>query len=147
MIKQFSLNQTADKADWLIGAGLLAKTVHGKALRSMKNPRTAYDDPQLAKDSQPDNMSKFVTTHSDNGGVHINSGISNRAFCLVALAIGGHSWEKTGRIWYATLLDTNLIRTANFSLFANLTTKNAGIFLEATASSARPSSTRGKLSE
>lgn len=126
MIKQFSLNQTADKADWLIGAGLLAKTVHGKALRSMKSPGTAYDDPVLGKDPQPNNMSKFVTTQSDSGGVHINSGIPNRAFCLVALALGGHSWEKAGQIWYATLLDTNLIRTANFSVFANLTTKNAG---------------------
>ena len=92
----------------------------------MKNPRTAYDDPQLGKDPQPDNMSKFVTTHSDNGGVHINSGIPNRAFCLVALALGGHSWEKAGQIWYATLRDSNLVRTANFSTFANLTTKNAG---------------------
>ena len=126
MIKQFSLDQTAEKADWLIGAGLLAKTVHGKALRSMKNPGTAYDDPQLGKDPQPATMSKFVTTHSDNGGVHINSGIPNRAFCLVALALGGHSWEKAGQIWYATLRDSNLTKTANFNLFANLTTKNAG---------------------
>ena len=126
LIKQYSLKQTADKADWLIGAGLLAKTVKGKALRSMQHPGTAYDDPQLGKDPQPDNMSKFVTTHSDNGGVHINSGIPNRAFCLVALALGGHAWEKAGQIWYATLRDSNLARTANFSTFANLTTKNAG---------------------
>jgi len=126
MIKQFSLNQTADKADWLIGAGLFTKAVHGKALRSMKSPGTAYDDPQLGKDPQPATMSKFVNTQSDNGGVHINSGIPNRAFCLVALALGGHSWEKAGQIWYTTLRDANLITTSNFALFANLTAKNAG---------------------
>src|SRR4051812_28638592 len=44
LIKQFSLKQTADKADWLIGAGLLARGVKGVALRSMKAPGTAYDD-------------------------------------------------------------------------------------------------------
>jgi len=126
MIKQYSLHQTSDKADWLIGAGLLAKGVHGKALRSMKNPGTAYDDPQLGKDPQPATMSKYVTTQSDNGGVHINSGIPNRAFYLVASALGGNSWDKAGQIWYATLRDTNLLKTSNFAAFANLTSKNAG---------------------
>uniref|UniRef100_UPI0034DB1F06 M4 family metallopeptidase n=1 Tax=Streptomyces adonidis TaxID=3231367 RepID=UPI0034DB1F06 len=44
LIKQYSLGQTADQADWLIGAGLLAPRVTGVALRSMKAPGTAYDD-------------------------------------------------------------------------------------------------------
>src|SRR6266446_6921653 len=126
MIKQFAKNQTADQADWLIGEGLLATGVKGVALRSMKDPGTAYDDPQLGKDPQPNHMSKFVTTQSDNGGVHINSGIPNRAFCLVALALKNNSWEKAGQIWYATLRDSNLKTTATFTDFAKLTIKNAG---------------------
>ena len=44
-------------------------------------------------------------TESDNGGVHINSGIPSRAFVLAAKAIGGYSWEKTGKIWYITLTE------------------------------------------
>ena len=47
LVKQYSLKQTADKADWLIGKDLLAPNVNGKALRSMKEPGTAYDDPTL----------------------------------------------------------------------------------------------------
>ena len=107
-------------------AELWAKGVKGKALRSMKEPGTAYNDPQLGKDPQPNHMTKFVTTHSDNGGVHINSGIPNRAFYLVATALKGHSWEKAGQIWYATLRDSNLKTTAMFTDFAKLTVKNAG---------------------
>src|SRR5262245_54891431 len=100
LIKQYSLNQTAAAADWLIGAGLLASSVKGVALRSMKAPGTAYNDPTLGKDPQPDNMSKFVHTAEDSGGVHINSGIPNKAFFLVATSLGGHAWEKAGQVWY-----------------------------------------------
>ena len=42
---------------------------------------------------------------NDNGGVHINSGIPNRAFYLVATAIGGNAWEAPGQIWYQTLTE------------------------------------------
>jgi len=50
-------------------------------------------------------MDGFVETADDNGGVHINSGIPNRAFCLAATAIGGAAWERAGRIWYVVLRD------------------------------------------
>jgi hypothetical protein len=121
LVKQYSLGQTADQADWLIGAGLLAAGVHGVALRSMKAPGTAYDDPVLGKDPQPGNMSGYVDTTSDNGGVHTNSGIPNHAFYLLAIALGGHAWEKAGHIWYATLCDARLHADADFQAFAELT--------------------------
>ena len=41
----------------------------------------------------------------DNGGVHINSGIPNRAFYELAIRLGGYAWEKAGLIWYKTLCD------------------------------------------
>jgi Zn-dependent metalloprotease len=126
LVKQKVLNQTADKADWLIGQGLLADRVHGQALRSMKAPGTAYDDPVLGKDPQPADMKHFVNTWKDNGGVHINSGIPNRAFYLAATAIGGHAWEKAGRIWYETLRDSRLTSEMKFKQFARLTTTVAG---------------------
>jgi Zn-dependent metalloprotease len=125
LVKQYSLKQTADKADWLIGAGLFAKKIHGVALRSMKAPGTAYDDPLIGKDPQPADMAHFVNTTGDNGGVHTNSGIPNHAFFLVATKIGGFAWQKAGQIWYNTLLDHNLKQSANFAAFANLTVKNA----------------------
>jgi len=30
----------------------------------------------------------------DNGGIHSNDGILNRAFYLTAVALGGFAWEK-----------------------------------------------------
>jgi Zn-dependent metalloprotease len=125
LVKQYALKQTAAQADWLIGAGLFTKRVHGVALRSMKAPGTAFDDPVLGKDEQPDSMSGYVHTSADNGGVHINSGIPNHAFYLVATNIGGHAWEKAGRVWYETLRDQRLRKTATFRQFAQRTLHNA----------------------
>jgi len=103
LVKQRILNQTADEADWLIGEGIFTSKVNGKALRSMKEPGTAYNDPVLGKDPQSGHMKDYVrlSPWEDNGGVHINSGIPNRAFCITAMEIGGYAWEKAGRIWYA----------------------------------------------
>src|SRR5262249_62192008 len=95
--------QAAGAADWLVGAELLRPDVHGRALRSMKEPGTAYDDPLLGKDPQPGHMKDFVRVEWDNGGVHINSGIPNRAFCLTALEIGGPARLAAGKIWDVTL--------------------------------------------
>jgi len=105
LVKQWVKKQTADQADWLIGQGLFTPQVKGVALRSMKAPGTAYDDPVLGKDPQPAHMKDLYTGTQDNGGVHINSGIPNRAFYLAATAIGGYAWEKAGKIWYITLRD------------------------------------------
>src|SRR5512138_1552601 len=77
LVKQYALKQTADQADWLIGAGLFTPAIKGVALRSMKEPGTAFDDPVLGKDPQPGHMKDFVKMFEDNGGVHINSGIPN----------------------------------------------------------------------
>jgi len=120
LVKQYSLNQSTTEADWLIGQGLLAAGVNGVALRSMKEPGTAYNDPVLGKDPQPGHMKDYVTTVSDNGGVHINSGIPNHAFYVVAMTIGGKAWEKAGQIWYVTLRD-KLTSNSNFQDCANLT--------------------------
>ncbi len=125
MVKQWSLDQTAAKADWLIGAGLFTNKVKGVALRSMKEPGTAYDDPVLGKDPQPATMNDFYDGYDDNGGVHINSGIPNRAFALAAIAIGGNSWEKAGQIWYAALTQ-RLSRTSDFKACAAATISIAG---------------------
>jgi Zn-dependent metalloprotease len=128
MVKQYHANpkQTTAQADWLIGAGIFEPGVHGQALRSMKAPGTAYDDSTLGKDPQPADMQHYVDTDQDNGGVHINSGIPNRAFYLAADGFGGHAWDKAGPIWYATLRDPALHPSATFADFAQVTIANAG---------------------
>ncbi|WP_110688023.1 M4 family metallopeptidase [Salinicola aestuarinus] len=121
LVKQYHLEQRVDESDWLIGASLLTDRVNGRALRSMANPGTAYDDPVLGRDPQPGHMDQFVSTSSDNGGVHINSGIPNRAFYLAAVTLGGAAWEVAGPIWYDALTDPRLTREADFVAFAELT--------------------------
>ncbi|NWG08449.1 MAG: M4 family metallopeptidase [Chloroflexi bacterium] len=125
LVKQYTLGQTADQADWIIGAGLLTSNVNGVGIRSMKAPGTAYDDPVLGKDPQPAHMKDYVNTVSDNGGVHINSGIPNHAFYVAALEIGGNAWLKAGQIWYVTLRD-KLTSSSKFQDCANLTYQTAG---------------------
>ncbi|MBE1874383.1 protealysin inhibitor emfourin [Myceligenerans pegani] len=123
-LKQRVLGQDAAEADWLIGEGLFTDHVRGDALRSMSEPGTAYDDPILGKDPQPAHMDDFVVTRDDNGGVHINSGIPNRAFYLAATEIGGSSTEGAGRIWYDALLTVG--PTTDFAGFAAATVAVAG---------------------
>lgn len=130
MVKQFKLDQTADQADWLIGAELFTPNVNGKALRDMFNPGTAYDDQVLGKDPQPGHMNDYVKTTRDHGGVHINSGIPNKAFCITAKEIGGKAWEKAGQIWYATLTQ-KLTSSSGFQDCADSTFEEAGILFGA----------------
>ena len=125
LVKQYQLQQLASEADWIIGAGLLTANVNGVGIRSMKAPGTAYDDEVLGKDPQPGHMRDYVNTISDNGGVHINSGIPNRAFYITAVELGGFAWEKAGQIWFVTLRD-KLSATSNFQACANLTYATAG---------------------
>lgn len=66
---------TGIRPDYLIGEDF---GIQQQALRNMAHP------PQYG---HPDHASRYVVTTDDNGGVHINSGIPNKAFYL--LAVGG----------------------------------------------------------
>ncbi len=126
LVKQYTLKQSAKQADWLIGEGVLVKSL-GKALRSMKAPGTAYSG-----DRQPATMANYVDLpddndpRNDNGGVHINSGIPNHAFYLAAKELGGNAWERAGKIWYQTLT-TKLHANTQFDEAANATIDVAGM--------------------
>ena len=120
LVEQHSQGQSATEASWLIGEGIFSDEVEGQALRSMKAPGTAYDDDVLGKDPQPADMSGYIETDDDNGGVHLNSGIPNRAFYLAATAIGGNAWEAPGQIWYETLT-SEIKANTNFEQFADAT--------------------------
>lgn len=125
LVEQFAKKESVEQASWLIGEGLFTDQVQGAALRSMKAPGTAYDDYVLGKDPQPDSMDTYVRTSADNGGVHINSGIPNRAFYLVSAALGGNAWEAPGQIWYGTLTSGALPATCTFGKFARTTAATA----------------------
>lgn len=107
LVEQKKRGEEAHEAHWLVGNGILAPGVNGEALRSVKAPGTAYDDPMLGRDPQPFHMDDYNATSDDNGGVHINSGIPNHAFYLVAQYLGGRAWEKAGHIWYDALQAVN----------------------------------------
>ena len=105
MVKQWKLGQTAARADWLIGAGIMGPKTKAKSLRTFKAGKAYENDPILGTDPQPKHLKDRYKGSDDNGGVHINSGIPNHAFYLTARRIGGRSWVKAGRIWYRTLLN------------------------------------------
>lgn len=125
MVKQYLLKQTADEADWVIGAELFTSNVNGVGIRSLKAPGTAYNDPVLGQDPQPAHMDSYKDVSYDNGGVHINSGIPNHAFYVMSREIGGFSWEKMGQIWYVAQRDEFTTKT-NFQGAADITYQVAG---------------------
>ena len=68
----------------------------GKAIRSMKAP----SDASAVLSAQPEHMAKIFKGTADNGGVHVNSGIPNKAFYLVSMDIGT---QKAAKLWFETL--------------------------------------------
>lgn len=125
LVKQRESGQTAAEADWIIGEGLFTPRVNGVGIRSMKEPGTAFNDPIIGRDPQPGHMRDYVQTNADNGGVHINSGIPNKAFYVTALNLGGFAWEKAGRIWYTTL-NEKMGQNTQFNEAAFMTYQAAG---------------------
>ncbi len=121
LAEQRSRGQNAEDASWLVGEGLFLPDVQGSALRSMLAPGTAYDDDVLGKDPQPADMAGYVETTEDNGGVHINSGIPNRAFAEAAVALGGPAWDRLGQVWFDALTSGSLTPTADFAAFSAAT--------------------------
>lgn len=73
------------------------------------------------KDPQPDHFDDYVPTFEDMGGVHIYSGIPNKAFYLAAKELGGHTWDKAGPIWWATMNSGRIKEQSTFIEFADLT--------------------------
>ncbi len=125
-LKQRLLGQDAGAGDWLIGEGIFTASVRARALRDMAAPGTAYDDPELGADPQVGHMDDYVETTDDNGGVHLNSGIPNKAFQLAAVAVGGTAIEGAGRIWYDALVGGAVPEDADFATFAAATVAAAG---------------------
>lgn len=116
LVEQRALGQNAKDASWLMGEGIWKDNVKGRALRDMKNPGTAYDDVAIGKDPQPAHMKDYNNTRGDNGGVHYNSGIPNRAFVLFSEGMGGKAYETPAKIWYDARREAG--PTPSFAQFA-----------------------------
>jgi bacillolysin len=97
-----------DRDDWTMGEDIVkSPPFPAPYLRSLEDPNMngLYDpnDP-LQGVGQPANVQQYaklpLSRRSDNGGVHINSGIPNHAAFFVAQALGR---EKMEQIYYRTL--------------------------------------------
>ncbi len=91
-----------DRSNWKIGEDVSNPNIFPNgAIRDMSNPHnggTQLGDPGW----QPDHVNEMYTGSQDNGGVHINSGIPNKAYYLVANAIGKYKAEQ---IFYRALVN------------------------------------------
>lgn len=123
-IQQWQFRHDVNQSDWRMGENIMGPGVSAKCLRTFKAEKAYENDPLLGTDPQPKHIKDKYTGSSDNGGVHINSGIPNHAFYLVAMEIGGNTWEKTGKIWYQTL--KNLNSRSQFQEAASMTHMVAG---------------------
>lgn len=109
--------------DFEIGEDIYTPNKAGDALRSMSDP-TKYGD--------PDHYSKRYTGTSDNGGVHTNSGIINKAAYLLSqggthygVTVQGIGTTKLGAIFYRA-------NTVYFTSSTNFSQARAGLVQAAT---------------
>ncbi|MFN8416029.1 MAG: M4 family metallopeptidase [Cytophagaceae bacterium] len=99
-----------DSLDWLIGEDVVnASAFPSGALRSMSDPHNGGNSFSDAS-YQPKKVSEQYTGTGDNGGVHINSGIPNYAFYLIATSTSRGHAEK---IFYRALTQY-LTRSSDF---------------------------------
>lgn len=101
LIEMYANKTPVEKVDWVLGNGVFMPSINGRGVRDMMKPGTAYNDKKLGKDPQPGHLKDYVKTTRDRGGVHVNSGIANKAFALFATAVGGFAWEAPAHVWFA----------------------------------------------
>lgn len=97
-----------DRGNWTIGETVIKSPPYPRPyLRSLEDPNAkgAFNAKRpLAGVGQPAHVSEYanlpINRKNDNGGVHINSGIPNKAAFLITTAIGP---EKAEQIFYRAL--------------------------------------------
>ncbi|WP_010186742.1 M4 family metallopeptidase [Sphingomonas sp. PAMC 26605] len=119
MFRQWEKRQDVHQADWLIGADIMGPLAHKKGftgLRDMAAPDSAH-----AMAPQPAHYYPGI----GNLDPHSSSGPPNLAFYKAAKAIGGHSWEKAGKIWYRALTTAPATPNMKMAQFAARTRTSA----------------------
>jgi Zn-dependent metalloprotease len=104
LTRQWHTKTSAANADWLVGKDIMGPAAKAKGLRTFTADKAYDNDPYFGTDPQPKHLRDQFKGTSDNGGVHINSGIPNHAFYRFAIALKGNAWETAGSVWYKTLL-------------------------------------------
>lgn len=100
-----------DRDDWLIGEDVVKTSAFpGGALRNMIDPHNGVGFQDYGRGWQPSHTNEQFLGSQDNGGVHINSGITNHAYYLFATAVGK---EKAEKVYYRALT-TYLTRSSQF---------------------------------
>jgi Zn-dependent metalloprotease len=115
MFHQWRNKQTVAQADWLIGPGVLGPLAIAKGYNCLRN--LADPGSKQCLSPQPSHYTDYIP----GGDPHDNSGIPNHAFYLSAMGVGGRSWERTGKVWYAALTSPAAGPSMSFSEFAALT--------------------------
>lgn len=115
MFRQWQAKQDVNAADWLIGHDIIGPVARSRGFTCLRNMANPADTHALAP--QPTNFSQYYAGMDP----HYSSGIPNFAFYKAAKAVGGHSWEKIGQVWYKAL--TALPHNPNMHMleFANRT--------------------------
>ena len=95
---------------WKIGDEVYTPATPGDALRDLASPHQASNKGYTV-DDDPDHYSERYLGANDNYGVHINSGIPNKTFHLLAMggthhlggSMAGIGPDKAAAIWYKAL--------------------------------------------
>lgn len=115
MFRQWRANQVVGAADWLIGKDIIGPVGHQKGFTCLRNMCNPKDTHALAP--QPDHYYPGI----GNLDPHYSSGPPNFAFYKAATAIGGHSWDQAGHIWYQALTSFPPSPNLTMSQFASRT--------------------------
>jgi len=119
MFRQWRAGQTSAQADWLIGKDIMGPAALQRGLtclRDLADPAAKHClAPQPTKYAQ-------LTPGMDP---HYTSGPPNLAFCKAAIAAGGHSWDKVGKVWYRALTGYAPSRNMKMRTFASRTRRLA----------------------
>jgi Zn-dependent metalloprotease len=114
-----------DRDDWRMGEDVVNLSFFPSgALRDLSNPHNGGNGPN-DNGWQPAHMNEYQnlpeTPDGDNGGVHVNSGIPNRAYFLFANVVGK---DKAEKVYYKALTDY-LVKSSQFIDMRNAVEKAA----------------------
>ena len=120
--------------NWLVGEETFTPGISGDALRYMDDPHRAANA-GFTLDDDPDHYTERYTGPLDNGGVHINSGIANKAIYLLAQggahhlggSMTGIGADAAARIWFVAL--SSYMTSSTTFLQARTATVNAAAAL------------------
>jgi thermolysin len=111
MVESYARGGVINGDTWKIGEQSYTPNTSGDALRYMDNPHLAGNG-GYTSDDDPDHYAERYTGSGDSGGVHINSGIGNKAFYLAVVGgthhrsgvtVTGMGATNAARIWYRAL--------------------------------------------